>query len=176
VPGRGCCCLCGTPSQPGRTCRTASGRSARAAAARRPSWARGYEAHGYRPDLVLCSTAERARETWRLIAGELDISPHVASEELIYGAAGTALLGLVRRTPPAVRTLSLVGHDPGVPDLAGTLAGAYAEAPPVGALQRMRAKFPTGAVAVLTVPGAWRDLDPGGARLTEFVVPRDLER
>ena len=133
-------------------------------------------AHGYWPDLVLCSTAERARETWRLMTGELDTSPRVAPEELVYGAAGTALLGLVRRTPQAVRTLLLVGHDPGVPDLAGTLAGGYAEAPPTGALHRMQAKFPTGAVAVLTVPGAWRDLDPGGARLTDFVVPRDLER
>ena len=133
-------------------------------------------AHGYRPDLVLCSTAERARETWQLMTGELDISPQVAFKERIYGAAGTALLGLVRQAPQGVRTLVLVGHDPGVPDLAGTLAGKHADAHAADALQRMRAKFPTGAVAVLATPGAWRDLDPGGARLTGFVVPRDLER
>jgi phosphohistidine phosphatase len=75
-----------------------------------------------------------------------------------------------------VSALLLVGHDPGVSELAGMLAGDFAGGPATGALQRMRAKFPTGAVAVLTVPGAWRDLDSGGARLTDFVVPRDLER
>jgi phosphohistidine phosphatase len=132
--------------------------------------------HGYRPDLVLCSTATRARETWQLITGELETSPRVTPEQRIYGAAGTVLLDLVRQTPQAVSTLLLVGHDPGVPDLAGTLAGDCAGGAAAGTLRRMAAKFPTGAVAVLTVAGAWRDLDYGGARLTDFVVPRDLER
>jgi phosphohistidine phosphatase len=132
-------------------------------------------AHGYRPDLVLCSTAERARETWQLMAGELDNSPRVRAEERIYGAAGATLLDLVRQTPRVVSTLVLVGHDPGVPELAGTLAGGYA-APAARAVRRMQAKFPTGAIAVLAVPGAWRDLDSGAGRLTDFVVPRDLDR
>jgi phosphohistidine phosphatase len=132
--------------------------------------------HGYRPDLVLCSTARRARETWQLIAAELGTSPHLIPEQRVYGAAGPGLLGLVRETPGAVSALLLVGHDPGVPDLAGTLAGGAAGGAAAGALRRMAAKFPTGAVAVLTVQGAWRDLGSGGARLTDFVVPRDLER
>jgi phosphohistidine phosphatase len=115
--------------------------------------------HGYRPDLVLCSAAKRARETWQLIAAELVTPRQLIPEERAYGAAGSGLLDLVRETPGAVWTLLLVGHDPGVPDLAGTLAGESAGGAAVGALRRMAAKFPTGAVAVLTVPGAWRDLD-----------------
>jgi phosphohistidine phosphatase len=75
-------------------------------------------ARGYRPVLVLCCTAKRMWETWQLITGELETSPRVAAEERIYGAAGTALLDLVRQTPLTVPALLLVGHDPGVPDLA----------------------------------------------------------
>ena len=70
---------------------------------------------------------ERARETWQLMTGELDTSPRVTAEERIYGAAGAAgaaLPDLVRQTPQAVSTLLVVGHDPGVPDLAGGYAGA----------------------------------------------------
>lgn len=130
----------------------------------------------YQPDLVLCSTARRARETWQLMAGELASSPQVSNEERIYGAVATTLLELVRRTPQAVTTLLVVGHDPGVADLTRALARDRASGSARAAKARVWLKFPTGAVAVLAVPGAWRDLDAGAARLTDFVVPRDLER
>ncbi len=131
---------------------------------------------GYRPDLVLCSPALRTRETWDLVAAELSKTGKVEYEEGVYGASAAALLGLVRAVPPGVRTLLLVGHSPGLPDLAADLAGNRAAGAGADALQRLTAKFPTAAVAVLTAPDEWRDLSDGSARLTDFVIPRDLER
>lgn len=130
----------------------------------------------YHPDLVLCSTARRARETWQLMAGELGSSPRVTNDGRIYAAAAATLLDLVRRTPQTVRTLLVVGHDPGVADLTRALAGDRASDSGRRAMARVWPKFPTGAVAVLDVSGGWSDLDAGAAGLIDFVVPRDLER
>ena len=131
---------------------------------------------GYVPDIVLCSTARRARETWRLMSGELGTTPQVTYEERVYGAGLESLLDLVRQAPERARLLLLVGHDPGIQDLAVTLAAEGGAGQAGDALERVRGKFPTGAVAVLAVPGAWSDLGAGAARLTDFVVPRELEK
>lgn len=76
----------------------------------------------------------------------------------------------------------LVGHDPGIPELAVTLAAAV---PPTHAdsgdgtgpsamTSRMRAKFPTAAIAVFEYAGAWDRFGPGLARLADFITPREL--
>jgi phosphohistidine phosphatase len=132
------------------------------------------ESAGHRPDLVLCSPARRTRDTWKLAAAELGTAGEVRYEERVYGASAASLLDLVREAPPSVMALLLVGHSPGLPDLAVDLAGGRGGAGE--ALRRLSAKFPTAAVAVLEVPAAWQDLAGGGARLVSFVVPRDLER
>lgn len=131
---------------------------------------------GYRPELVLCSPARRARDTWSLIEAELGDAGRVGYEERVYGASSASLLELVRQVPGTVKTLLLVGHSPGVPDLAAKLAGGTPGAAGGDALHRLSTKFPTAAVAVLDVPGAWHDLADGRARLAEFVIPSDLER
>jgi phosphohistidine phosphatase len=70
-----------------------------------------------------------------------------------------------------VGTVLLVGHDPGLHELALVLAGSGRRA----ALDRLREKFPTGALAVLEAElRSWRELAPGAARLVEFTRPRDL--
>lgn len=130
---------------------------------------------GYRPDLVLCSPARRTRETWSLIEAELGEAGRVGYEERVYGASSASLLELVREVPGPVKTLLLVGHSPGLPDLAAELAGRTPAAAASDALHRLTTKFPTAAVAVLDVPGAWRSLADGRARLAEFVIPRDLK-
>ncbi|MGE5292402.1 MAG: SixA phosphatase family protein [Micromonosporaceae bacterium] len=131
---------------------------------------------GYVPDLVLCSTARRARETWRLISDELGTSPQVTYEGQVYGADMASLLQLVQQAPETVSKLLIVGHDPGIRDLAVTLADEGSSGRAGDALERVGVKFPTGAVAVLAVPGAWPDLGAGAARLTDFVVPRELKK
>jgi phosphohistidine phosphatase len=64
----------------------------------------------------------------------------------------------------------VVGHNPGLEDLAMTLIADGGE----NALARLHAKFPTGAFASLLLPGPWKALAPESATLTAFVVPRDL--
>lgn len=127
---------------------------------------------GHAPDHVLCSTARRTQETWRLAEGELGSRPHVKFERAVYGATASTLLELLRRLPSAARTVALVGHDPGIPDLALELAAP--DPADAAALERMRAKFPTAAIAVLDVNGPWSELAPGSARLASFVIPREM--
>jgi phosphohistidine phosphatase len=124
------------------------------------------------PDRVVCSTARRARETWQLAAAELDASPRVSFDQRVYGAAAGELLKLARETAPKANTLLIVGHDPAMQQL--TLALASARVGDTDALERVRVKFPTAAIAVLEFTGTWQDLGPEQARLTNFVVPRDL--
>ncbi len=134
------------------------------------------------PDLVLCSPARRARETWQLAQSGLGAAPPVRLDDRVYQASAAQLLSLIRREPPAAKTLLVVGHDPAVPGLALTLAGAAPDdqagagtgAVPAGMLDRMRVKFPTAAVAVFDCSGSWDLLGPGSARLAGFITPRDL--
>jgi len=147
-----------------------------------PVMGRWLRTAGHVPDQVLCSTARRARETWQLAQPGLGAAPPVSYEDRVYGASAAQLLDLARHAPQAVETLLIVGHDPGIPGLALLLAGAAAPADgdggsgavPQAVVDRMRAKFPTAAIAVLELTGPWDQLGPGTARLTGFVTPRDV--
>ena len=143
---------------------------------------RWLRAVGHVPDRVLCSTARRARETLQLAQAGLGTTPPVSFDDGVYWGSAEQLLDLIRRVPPAARTLLVVGHDPAIAELALTLTatsspahvGAVSDAAPAAMLDRMRAKFPTAAIAVLEFAGNWDQLGPGTARLTHFVTPRDL--
>ena len=124
------------------------------------------------PDRVVCSTARRARETWLLAAAELGASPRATFDQRVYGAAAGELLDLARETGPRARTLLIIGHDPAMQEL--TLALASARAGDADALERVRFKFPTAAIAVLEFTGTWPGLGPQQAQLAAFVVPREL--
>src|SRR5580704_16899379 len=161
--------------------RPLAGRGIRAA----PVMGRWLRDAGLVPDQVLCSTARRARETWQFAQAGLAATPPVSFEDRIYDATATELLALIREVPPATGTLLLVGHNPAIEDLALMLAAASGAARPgaagpgsgtasSGDLERMRAKFPTAAIAVLQPAGTWRALAQGRARLTAFVTPHDL--
>jgi phosphohistidine phosphatase len=137
---------------------------------------------GLLPDQVLCSTARRARETWQLTRAGLGTSPTVSFDGRVYQASADQLLDLIRRTPPAARTLLVVGHDPAIPELALLLAAAVPSAradagsgtAQSAMLDRIRAKFPTAAVAVFEFTRNWDQMARRSARLTCFMPPRDL--
>jgi phosphohistidine phosphatase len=122
---------------------------------------------GIAPQLVLCSTSTRTRETLALIA--LTGEPVVLYERGLYGAPAAVLLKRLQAVRDDVDALMLVGHSSGIEDLALLLARRGAS------LEQMREKFPTGALATLELGGDWRGLDARCARLVEFVTPRDLE-
>jgi len=132
-------------------------------------------ASGYVPDTVVCSTALRARQTWELAAEGLaaaapTASPAVRYEARVYEATVLGLLMLVREFDPAWRTTVVVGHNPGLAELAAGLAGPDSAHSPASLAQA----FPTAAVAVLRLPGPWADAAPGEARLLAFTIPAEL--
>ncbi|MFB7589994.1 histidine phosphatase family protein [Streptomyces sp. NPDC056169] len=123
---------------------------------------------GEQPDLVLCSPARRARDTWELAAAELDGPPPTRHDPRLYGADAEELLDVLHAVPDEAGTVLLVGHNPGLEDLVLLLAAHGAG----DALDRVRTKFPTSATAVLTWHGTWQDLRPGSALLTHLEIPR----
>jgi phosphohistidine phosphatase len=150
--------------------RPLAGRGRRAA----PAAGRWLRESGFVPDLVLCSTALRARETWQLAAEELGSHPRTTFEQRVYGANAAELLDLARQTSSGVRALMIVGHEPSMSDLTLELASAQPGDDGGEALEEVRAKFPTAAIAVLAFTGSWPELAPGKARLGAFVAPSDL--
>jgi phosphohistidine phosphatase len=137
----------------------------RRAATRIARWARK---HDVRPQLVVSSDALRARETLERVLAGLG-EPDVRIENALYGARAETLLERVRALPDEVEEAMLVGHNPGLADLLLLLAG------PGKLRERAEAKVPTGALATLEADVArWAELEPGGARLVAFVVPREL--
>ncbi|MFE5220408.1 SixA phosphatase family protein [Streptomyces sp. NPDC056626] len=134
-----------------------------------PAAGRALAEAGGLPDLALCSTAVRARRTWELAAAEWGTPPPVRYDRRLYAADAADLLDVVREVPREVEALLLVGHNPGLEELVAELAGDGLD----DSLERLRAKFPTSAIAVLTWRGTgWPALGPGTALLTSFMVPR----
>ncbi len=120
-----------------------------------------------RPDLVLCSSALRARGTLDRLAPAFPEAETLIEEDL-YGAGRDGLLQRLRSVPDGFQTVALIGHNPAIEDLALDLAGSGDD------LDRMQEKYPAGALAVLELDGRWRDLASGAARLVAFVKPREL--
>ena len=126
---------------------------------------------GYLPDTVICSVAQRTRQTWELVAAELGGSASVTFEPRAYGASALTLLLLVRELPGACRTALLIGHNPAIEELAAHLAEPPPEGPDPAGPPPPALRFPTAAVAVFEFAGAWPDLTPAHARLLAFATP-----
>jgi phosphohistidine phosphatase len=132
--------------------------------------ARHLRATAVAPDLVLCSPARRAAQTWEGVAPGVPPDTAVEIDEAIYHAEGDELLDRLRAVPPRIGSVLVVGHNPGLQDLAADLVGSRDPA----LRERLVTKFPTGALATLEVLGEWHDLTWGAANLVGFVVPREL--
>jgi len=121
------------------------------------------------PDLVLCSPATRTCQTWEGAVAAGANAGDVRIEPAIYRAWVPELVSLIRAVSESVDTLLMVGHAPGIPDLVEHLAAREGGS---DLWARMEAKFPTAAVAILDVPGAWSDVGKGRAHLDSFQVAR----
>jgi phosphohistidine phosphatase len=122
---------------------------------------------GFEPELVLCSSAARTRETLELLRPGLGTSTVTVEQEL-YAASSDELLARVRLVPDAVASVLLIGHNPGLHQLALVLASTGDE------LERLEAKFPTGALATIALATPWSRLAPDDATLVSYVVPKQL--
>jgi phosphohistidine phosphatase len=116
---------------------------------------------GYVPDAVICSTARRARQTWRQVSAEFtDYGVRAHEAASLYEATAGDLLEFVRDTADQTGTLMYVGHNPA--------AGSLADALTSGGLSR----FPTSAIAVIEFSGRWSRLNPGDGTLIASWTPR----
>jgi phosphohistidine phosphatase len=119
---------------------------------------------------VLCSSARRTRETFEHIARAYTTPPPVLMEDGLYLAGARAILRRIETVPDNVETLLVIGHNPGLHELASMLARHAARRDRA----RLADKFPTGAVARFRVAGPWRDIAHAPLALTSYITPSDL--
>lgn len=117
-------------------------------------------------DGALCSTARRTRET----LSNTRIDAPVRYSDRLYASAPGTLIDEINTVDDAVSTLLVIGHEPTMSALALGLSGAGDTNS--SAAERISVKFPTSAIAVLTVPCSWKQLELGVATLIGFEVPR----
>ena len=122
-----------------------------------------------RPALVLCSPSLRTRQTLEAIEPSLSKRSQVELVPQLYAASEAELLERLQALPDSVGSVMLIGHNPGLHDLALALASRGADLP------QLEQKFPTGALATLVADSeSWADLSPGDAELVDYVVPTQL--
>jgi len=122
-----------------------------------------FETNDITPDLVLCSSALRARQTLARVLPALGPDLEVRIEAALYTFDAGVLIDRLRLVPAEVASVLLVGHNPALQDLAGRLAD-------------LTQKFPTGALAEIEVnAGSWATFADRPGALTRFVVPRELD-
>jgi phosphohistidine phosphatase len=121
---------------------------------------------GVRPELVLCSPSARTRQTLDRLG--LPSDTPVELDASLYAASAEAFLERLRAVSGSVGSVLVIGHNPGLQDLAVELAATGAD------LDRLTEKFPTAALASLRFDGDWDELAPGACTLVAYVVPREL--
>jgi phosphohistidine phosphatase len=125
---------------------------------------------GLAPDVILVSPSRRTQETLAALE-PWDETPLVESIETLYLATAQHLFSVVRDVSDTVRSLMLIGHNPGMHEFAMSLTGRNSVD---NAADRLAAGFPTGALAEFAVATPWRQLGAGGGQLVRFLTPRDL--
>lgn len=121
---------------------------------------------GYLPEEVVVSGARRTVETWSRMASELPETATMQSNPALYEASSDTILAVIRSlTAP---TVMIVGHNPGMGDLASRIAAAPANHPKFSL-------YPTGATTVVTFEAErWADVAIGSGRIADFAIPREL--
>ena len=127
---------------------------------------------GLLPDAVLCSSAIRTRQSLAAMLPALGGKPDVHYEDGLYLADPRGLLSRLRELPAERTTVLVVGHNPGLHELAIGLAG------PAGGklVRRLRENFPTAALACFELEDGWPGLGREDARLAHYITPKDLAR
>ena len=129
----------------------------------------------YQPKAVLCSTAQRTRETLDLLLAAWRKKPDIRYERAVYLADWPVLLANLKKAPAQASPLLFLGHNPGIEQLAIALAVQPKDAQERARLQRLTQKFPTAALAVFDFEiTSWRNLKAGSGQLVDYVRPKDL--
>lgn len=126
--------------------------------------------HDAVPDLILTSTALRARQTCTWVCKELgEKAPTPRLDEKLYGATATQMLAVINHVPQTVTSLLVISHLPGIQNLAMRLASVNSDE---DAVVDLATHYPTAGLTVLQHGGQWAELDGRDADVTDFVVRR----
>ncbi len=127
---------------------------------------------GLGTDLVLCSASRRTRQTLDIIAPALARPAEILIEDELYLAPAQRLLARLRRIPAGTADVMLIGHNPGLHELANHI-GDLASGPLAA---RIASGFPAAALARYAVDVSWAGLGHRRARLLAFVTPKEIIR
>jgi phosphohistidine phosphatase len=129
---------------------------------------------GAKPERVLISTSARTIQTADLVLRELEGS-RTDYRDGLYLAQPGKIIAMLKALPAKLSEVMVVGHNPGLEELAALLAREPARRKERERRGELDEKFPTAALAVLDFDiSRWRDLKPGSGKLDDFVRPRDL--
>ncbi|MGH6824638.1 SixA phosphatase family protein [Methyloceanibacter sp.] len=129
--------------------------------------------HGLDPDVVLCSTARRTRDTLGFVLPELKIEPKVIYEDGLYHGTPAEMLGILHEVGAGVGQVLLVGHNPELQEFALDLIGSGAK----HLKDRLEAKYPTAGLVVLRFPAAaWKSVAVNSGKLDLFLTPSDAKK
>jgi phosphohistidine phosphatase len=120
---------------------------------------------GYMPDLIISSTAARAKQTTELVSKSAGIDPsRIYWEEKLYFASHDAYISAIQQTDPWNEIIMLVGHNPNMEELLALLTVGRDSGP---------FKFPTAAIACIELSAtAWQNVKTGINRLIWFMIPK----
>jgi phosphohistidine phosphatase len=124
------------------------------------------------PQLVLCSPARRAKDTWEIVAKELKTSPLIKVEPNIYDFGdGAVLMELLRRQDKDAKSILLVGHNPTIEGLAQKLVERGSDQ----LRERLAKKFPTATLAVIGLDlENWKGVKGASGTLLHFIRPKEV--
>ena len=132
---------------------------------------RTMRARGWLPQMVLCSAARRAVETWEAVEPELAASPSSINLRELYLAPPTRLLSILHHQPKSVAAILLIGHNPGIASLVNALAGPKSATP---AIARLGSGYPTATLGLVSLAiDAWTEIGRGESQLSHFLYPSD---
>ena len=130
-----------------------------------PSMGKLLKQQGIIPELVITSTAMRAKTTAELVTAEIGIKPDkMVYEKELYLASAQEIFLLIKETPPEYNSVMIVAHNPGITELLNRLTGG----------NNFVANIPTCGVAELQFEGEWNKLASGKCLLEKFLVPKEV--
>jgi len=128
--------------------------------------------HALLPDRVVISPAARTQETWKIAAAAFRPAPAAMTVDQLYDATPHAIFAVIKDAPAAAHTLLIVGHNPGLHEVAVMLIASG----DIDARERLREKLPTSGLVIIDFAfDAWSKLHPQSGRLERFVSPKWLD-
>ena len=130
---------------------------------------------GLTPDVILVSSSLRTQQTLDALA-PWDEWPNIETVASLYMASHTQIRDILRELPETVRSVMVIGHNPGIHELAQLLAGAAGTPSAAPALEfaRLAEDYPTAALSEFLISSLWHKIGPASTTLKRFIRPSDL--